>query len=260
MRRLRGIEAILNFIRKRSMLAKKLIEDASGWEWIEMVHQSQPNGWLDRLFWKRKEVQASRTKLELVKKKVRELIEERIAERVTIISLGCGSGRDIIETLSKLDRTTEIEAICVDIDPKAIAKAKELAENQSVADNILFQVADLNQVIEESTRDEKKYDIVMAVGVLEFMKDLGEFFVRIGNILAPAGTIVTTQIRSTLGPFPALLNKCFGIWCPVYRSREELEKTLSKVFEEVTVEYEPKKVYSIAIGKGPFLASGQAAS
>jgi len=242
-------EAILNFFRKRSKLAEKLIADAGGWQWIEIVHQNRPSGWLDKLFWKRKEVQASRTKLELVKKRLRELIEECKSERVKIIDLGCGSGRDIIETLSGLAGTTEIQVICIDSDPKALAKGKELAENEGVADKILFQEADLHRVIEEAIRDGNKYDIVMAVGILEFIENATEFLIRIGNVIAPHGTILTTHIRKTLGPLPALLNKSFGIWCPIYRDREELEEILKNVFEEVTIEYEPKKVYSIAIGK-----------
>ena len=138
---------------------------------------------------------------------------------VRVLDMGTGTGIQAIQALKNGAQSV----IAVDINPTAIACAKENAILNNVADKIQVKESDLF-----SSLNSEKFDLIIAnlpvadfpiEGVVESaLYDPGyklhrRFFREVGNYLNPGGIIIMTHINfkgeSDFEEFEAMLNK-FG--------------------------------------------------
>lgn len=120
------------------------------------------------------------------KRKIQSLEEDPELEIVTrlvgdwgkaVLELGCHDG-----SLSKFIKDRGGEVTGVDINPIAAAKAKEFCERIVVGD------LESEKILE--CISSKKYDIILALHLLEHLKDPWSFLQRVGDLLNEEGKLI----------------------------------------------------------------------
>lgn len=132
-----------------------------------------------------------------------------------VLVVGSGPGRDLREFLTA-HPDARVNFECLDIDPRAIAHAREL--NREFADRVTFRQQNALRF-----RPSKTYDLVWAAGLFDYFSDrLFQMLVRrlIGAV-APGGELVIGNF-STANPSRAYME--FGEWHLQHRTAEALQE------------------------------------
>jgi len=158
-----------------------------------------------------------------------------------ILDVGCGGGI-LSEPLARLG------ASVVGIDPaeENVAAAHLHAENSGVA--VDYRTATAEALAEAGER----FEIVLAMEVVEHVTDVGEFVRLCGEMVKPGGLIIAATLNRTLKSFALAIVGAEYIlrWLPVGTHRwdkfvtpDELEAALAaaglKVIDEAGVVYHP---------------------
>jgi len=95
---------------------------------------------------------------------IRDILKHK--KRGKVLDIGCGSGGLSLDLAQK-----GFEVTCIDISKTAISKIKEEAKKRKV--KLTAICADL-----EKYKIEKTYDIILALGVLQFLGEEGESWIK----------------------------------------------------------------------------------
>lgn len=118
---------------------------------------------------------------------------ERLAEgasaldKLTILDIGCGGGL-ACEPLARLGAKVS----GIDADAQAIAVAQEHAEKAGL------KIAYENRTSEELN---KKYDVVLALEVVEHVRDIGAFVRECARLVRPGGLVIFSTLNRTARSF-----------------------------------------------------------
>lgn len=114
--------------------------------------------------------------------RAQKLVEAYIGERTLVLDIGTGTGQAVKGYTDKGARV-----VALDSDPKMLKEAKHI-----IGENGVYRTVDIN--MEEFPIDDIKgyVDVVQAIGVLEFAKDLGDVMSQVERALAPGGVFVFT--------------------------------------------------------------------
>lgn len=112
-----------------------------------------------------------------------DLLKNELAEKRTLLDLGCGEGKLIFKLMKNFDKLFGI-----DISPKRIKKAKELAKRYS-PDNekIKFIIADIEKGL---PFPKDSFDVVTCVAVLEHLFDVYGVLSEINRVLRKRGILI----------------------------------------------------------------------
>lgn len=200
-----------------------------------------------------KNAKALRNRLRLVNKGLKQLILDSIGIPDTIISLGSGSARDLVEVVAEL--RSELKDYCprillVDRSRNALRYSEAMIREHKVGD-----VADwilVHAKIEDFIQDtQEKADIVLMIGIMDYLKDKKavEIVSRIYSILRPGGTLFTSNIVHN-GEKRFL--DCVLDWPMIYRGGKELEELMSNSGfekENFRIVYEPLGIHGVIVAR-----------
>jgi len=148
-------------------------------------------------------------------------IKENFGFNVKILDIGCADGSLVIELLKEGYRNVK----GIDNSPSMIEEANlQLKDNGYVIDNV-FEVADI-----ESYQTDEKCDIVISMGLIEYLKDLDSFFSLVYNLLDDNGY---AYIESK--------NKLFNLFSANEHTLKTAKSKYTKELEEIK-HLSPKKL------------------
>jgi hypothetical protein len=223
----------------RNLFSRGFLQGVADFFWHHFV--SQPKGVRNRL----KIVEDN-----LDKEVLRILEENKGDKKITLLTIGGGSARGIVEVLNKYSNELKgwkVSVINVDKSLKAIELGKELAKEFGLYESFTW-INDLAQNV-ASLVEKKSIDIVEMVGLLDYFRDEKaiETFSRIYDILKKDGLFMVGNIvPNKEQPFIIKL----GWPSMYYRSAEELSRLLIKsgFFEDKgKIVIEPLKNHVIAV-------------
>ncbi|MEK7562215.1 MAG: methyltransferase domain-containing protein [Patescibacteria group bacterium] len=225
---------------KRNIFSRGIIQGFADLFWHHFT--SQPKGVRNRL----KIVENN------LDKEILRILKEKQEKEITIVTLGGGSARGIVEVLDKYSnelKSWKILVVNLDKSLKAIELGKELAKEFTLFDNFKW-VNDLAQNVKLYVADNST-DIVEMVGLLDYFRDEKsvETFKQIYDILKKDGLFMVGNIvPNKEQPFILKLG-----WPKMYyRQAEDLSRLLIESgFLEKNGEiiFEPLKNHIVAVIK-----------
>lgn len=238
-----------NLIRKYSKTHKAL-ELMYGYEGFKV----NGNGVFDALsahFWETAVINASasRNRLKLVKKLLREVInEKRGGRQIKILSLASGSARAVIEVASEL-RDIDVNCRFADISREALEYSRQLACEYNILDRISLLRANVLEVGKFCSN--WKPDIVEVVGLFDYLDDDNgaKFISNIRERLEDNGVLIISNVNEN---HERRFVKEIVDWDMIYRTPEQLASLLvSGGFDaqNCRIVCEPLQIHSIAVAR-----------
>jgi len=199
---------------------------------------------------------AVRNRLKLVKKTLKEaiidLVKNQKIKEISILSLGCGSARAVIETLHEIKKLGlnlgDFDVKLLDKDPEALTLSKVLISNHDLKECsfsfALDKIRNFNSYLNGINPN-----IIEMVGVLDYLGEekAVEIFKKIHENLAIGGYFITANIkenRETL--FVSKVIK----WHMIYREPQNLIGILLAAgfkCDNIKIIQEPLKTHIVAI-------------
>lgn len=113
--------------------------------------------------------------------RAQKLVEAYIGKQTLVLDIGTGTGQAVKGYTDK-----GAGVVAVDSDPKMLEEAE-----QANGEKCIYRFGDINGKL--PIDDIEGYvDVVQAIGVLEFAKDLGDVMSQVERVLAPGGIFVFT--------------------------------------------------------------------
>lgn len=199
-----------------------------------------------------KNAKALRNRIRLVNKGLKQIILDSIKIPDTIISLGSGSARDLVEVMAELRNKLvghRPRILLVDRSRSALRYSEAMIREYKVGD-----VADwilVHAKIEDFIQDaQEKADVVLVIGVTDYLekRKAVEMVSRIyERILRPGGTLFTSNIIPNR---ERRFLDCVLDWPMIYRDEREVGEIMSESgFENFRLLYEPLKIHGVAIAR-----------
>jgi len=241
-----------------SFICLEVKENATTWKALDIIYNYIPGkdkSLAGRItdFWNQlNNIKALRNRLRLVKKELKEIIENLSIKEseIRLLSIASGSAQGVIEAMSEFkQKGVLIKVIFLDRDPIALEHSKKLAQKAGVIDQITFINKGVN-VLEETVKDFNPH-IVEVVGFLEYRPEekaikLAE---KIYQLLLPDGVLLISNISNSL---ERLFLYYVANWPMIYRTPKQLAEILVKGSfnpKNCKIIYEPLKIHQIAICK-----------
>jgi hypothetical protein len=177
--------------------------------------------------------------------------------RVNLLCLGCGVGREVVYPLRQMReerRLEKIDCTCLDLDPNAISMSRSLAEENGLEDKIDYiesDVLNLRRFVDEGRI--QRSDVLVEIGLHEYreetdMRDWIQHYVK--DALTSQGVYITSSMRSHWG-LPRFTMDATG-WKLIYK---DLKKTVRIVkesgLEVLESSYEPLGMHGIVVARKP---------
>ncbi|MBT6222337.1 MAG: bifunctional 2-polyprenyl-6-hydroxyphenol methylase/3-demethylubiquinol 3-O-methyltransferase UbiG [Rhodobiaceae bacterium] len=166
-----------------------------------------------------------------------------LLHKVNILDVGCGGGL-LCEPLARLDANVT----GIDADKKSLNVAISHAKDENLSINYT------HLTLEDIIKAKKKYDVVLAMEVIEHVDNIEHFILQLSNIINPNGIIIFSSINRTIKSFLlAIIGAEYILrWVPTgthnwnkFITPEELEKMLKinniKLIETKGVVFNPIK-------------------
>ncbi len=176
----------------------------------------------DLLFHEYPGVQAVINRKQYLSETFNSLLAERM-DPVSILDVGCGSGRDLHEALEGLSTPDqELSSLvpfihCVDHEPTAISCAKELFRDFAHSENVVWECQNALHL-----KPQHKYDLVWCAGLFDYMNDAlcRRLIKKMWSWLNDGGRIVFGNFHPR-NPTRVPMELC-GRWYLIHRTEEEL--------------------------------------
>jgi len=230
-------------IRHLSELASESLKQPGSWQCLEIVYRNEPRKILDRFFLNSRSARGARNRLQVLKDEICKCIEQRsrINNPVRMISFGSGPGHEVIGCIEKLRNCINIEAICIDKEPSALAQGRLLAAQKGLDKCIEYVQGNILHTNSNTVR----HDIGILSGLIDYFSFETAISVlkMIKEQLLPGGTVLIANMRRhKLASTMSVL----GNWNLVYREPEDVESILTESgYEDIEVWLEPEKVFCI---------------
>jgi len=129
---------IKKYFNEHSFISKILMKNPATFKMLELIYTGKGiQGTIDQYAFSSLSSQALRNRLSSVVARVGTMIKRKINKknRMKILNLGSGSGRDIIGVLSEDSYIANLISVdCVDINPEALGKGNELIKGKNYAE------------------------------------------------------------------------------------------------------------------------------
>jgi len=222
---------------RRSFVSRILMENPASFEMLEMVYTGKGiEAEVDRYAINCLGARALRSRLRSVIVHLENIILEKIFQgnkNIKILNLGSGSGRDLIDVLSKNPYFRDYVSLAesVDTDEKAIRKGREMAREKGVKVDFVQK-----NMLSLSYRNE--IDIILIIGVLCGLEERKCITVlkRIKRYLSKGGIIIASNVMEEMLKKDPLTSYILGDilgWNLEYKTPE----VLKRIFELVGYEW-----------------------
>ncbi len=216
---------------------------------LEVMYTYSPSS--SGSFWERVwqslgNAKALRNRLKLVKTLVRNALE-RVGEGVTLLSLGSGSGRALLEVLAEAKPSNVRRVVFVDLSRDALEAGKELAKQLGV--DSAYQLDWYRNSVQDLTRfAHLSPTIIEMVGLLDYFpaKEAVCLLSNLYQILAPSGIFIVGNVR--WNEEALFVERAVG-WHLIYREPEEIFQLLREAgfpAEGIRIYYEPMQIHGVA--------------
>lgn len=232
-------------VRRFSELARESLISPGSWRCLEIVYRNKPRRLLDYYFLRSQSARGARSRLRVLQAAIRDSIRcfSGTATPISIISLGSGPGREVLDSLPIGPDGTWVEGTCVDKDPAALRYAREMANKRGLDGRAQFVRANALRLSGLTG-----YDVGVVSGLLDYFETQTAVALleRLRGCLSPGGiALVANMRRHRL----ASTMRVLGNWKLVYREPDELERLLVRAgFGQVECWLEPEGVFCIARG------------
>ena len=171
---------------------------------------------------------------------------------INIISIATGSSRAIIETINseQIFHEMKVSITFLDKNEHAITYSKKMSQAINCP-NIRFEW--INDTVGNffKNKQQKKYDIVEIVGLLDYFTDakVTETFKNIHNILEEGGIVITANINHNREE--KFVTNVID-WPMIYRSADELGVLLNAAgfkYNNMNIFYEPLRIHGLIKAK-----------
>jgi len=239
-----------------SPACREVKENATSWRALDIIYKYIPGqdksfGGKITDFWNQlKNIMAMRNRLKLVKKKLKETIENLLIEgsEIRLISIASGSAQGVIEIMKEFKKKgVLIKAILLDLDSTAIEYSRKLAEQAEITNQMTF----INKSARELIEIAKGFNpnIIEVVGFLEYRprEKAIELMKRIHYLLTPKGVMLTSSISPNL---ESLFSYYVGNWPMFYRNSKQFIEIITEGGfkpQDIKIIYEPLKIQKIAV-------------
>jgi len=239
-----------------SSVCREVKENATGWKALDIIYNYTPGkdksagGRISDLWNQLKNTMAMRNRLKLVKKELKEVIENLLTEEseIRLISIASGSAQGVIEIIKEFKKGgVLIKAIFLDLNPTAIEYSRRLAEQAEITNQITFINKSARELIEIAK--EFNPNIIEVVGFLEYRpkEKAIELMKRIHYLLTPRGVMLTSSISPNL---EKLFLYYVVNWPMFYRNLKQFIEIVTEGGfkpEDIKIIYEPLKIQKIAV-------------
>lgn len=248
---------IKKYFRKHSFISKILMKNPATFKMLELIYTGKGiQGAIDQYAFGSLSSQALRNKLSSVVARVGTMIKIKINKknRMKILNLGSGSGRDTIGFLSGVSYLINFVSIdCIDVDPEALQKGNELIKGENYGEINFIE----GNLLRLSYR--KEIDLGLMIGVLCGLENRTCIAVlkRIRRYFKEGGILIASNVSKNMpekDPFMSYLLKEIIGWKFVYKNSEELHEIFEKAgYKWKGIFYdEPTKFHGMGIGVVPY--------
>ncbi|MFX1399150.1 MAG: class I SAM-dependent methyltransferase [Promethearchaeota archaeon] len=216
---------------------------AGDYELIDKIYQKYitPNlhfkKW-DLFYQAHKATNAVRKRKTFFKNFVRNLCTNGNSNKLEVLNIGSGPGRDVFEFLNE-DGTSNVLFECVDMDENAISYAKNLCKEHS--DKIIFQHENIFKY-----SSNKKYHLIWSAGLFDYLDDESFKFLlkKSLNLLQDKGEIVIGNASKD----KATMDICHVIvdWILHHRNKDDLIRLASECGiqnKNIKITQEPEEIF-----------------
>jgi SAM-dependent methyltransferase len=239
-----------------SPICRTMKENAMRWKALDIAynHEFKQGDSITTMvtdFWlKIKNAKSVRNRLKLIKKKLREQIENILdsESRIRLLSIASGSAQGVIEVMAEFkQKGISIKAILLDLDPTAIEYSSEMARKAGIIDQLTF-INKSVAVLEREVGDFRPNIIEMVVFLDYRPKEKATRLIEeIYRLLTSNGVALISNIAPNFEYcfISQVLN-----WPMIYRFPEELAELIIKGGfnpENCKIIYEPLRIHGIAI-------------
>jgi len=182
---------------------------------------------IDRYLLNCKSGKAVKARLIAIERNLPKIIEhyQKKVPNVLIGNLGSGPGGDVIDVLAR-DGITNVRAIHLDKDEKALERGKRVAEDKGVAGLIEFVKGDFMRY-----NPPEKFDIILLIGILCPLSIEHSILVlkTIKGMLKKGGYILVSNSTSRMkkeDPFTCFIMEWTSDWRLVYKDEPEMKKII----------------------------------
>jgi len=181
---------------------------------------------IDKYFLQAKAGKAVKARLAIIEKELFKIIEEYRENKDDILigNLGSGPGRDVINTLCHYRHISNVKAVNIDKDGKALERGKRMAMAKGIDHLVEFVETDFLRY-----RPARKFDILLLIGVLcpLEIKSCITYLKVLKKLLAENGCLIVSNSSKKMleeDPFTCYLMGWTANWRLVYKDEEELRK------------------------------------
>ncbi len=187
-----------------------------------------------------------RNRLRVIERELQKVIISLHKKRVHIMSLGSGSARAILETISVKTNGVVCDVTMVDKSRAALMYSQKIAAALGLDGNLVW----VKGLLEEFIKNGKDHppDIVEMAGIMDYFSEdtAVEVLKQIHRLLLPGGALITCNI--CVNPERQFLEKVLG-WYMVYRDAGQLARIMKQAgFQEFKIIQEPLSIHNIVIG------------
>lgn len=169
----------------------------------------------------------------------------RSSDQITILSIGAGSARAILEASASLEEHgAGLRLLLLDIDHKALLDAKRLAKEKGVNAQLETIRANFVQFIQNNNMHEQ-IDFIEIVGLLDYLNDKHINFLlsQVRKYVRKDGTVLFSNIAPN--DEEKFLHTVVGWPQMIYRTKEQLLRLVYEGgFREVELIQEPIGIYN----------------
>lgn len=250
-------EIVKKYFREHSFTTEVLMKNPATFKMLELIYTGKDiQGAIDQYAFRSLSSQALRNRLSSVTDSVRTMIKMKVnkGNRMKVLNLGSGSGRDIIGILSEDSYIANVISVdCVDIDPEALQKGNELIKGENYREINFIEGNFLRLAYR------KEIDLGLLIGVLCGLERRSCITVlkRIRRYFKEGAVLIASNVSKNMpekDPFMSYLLKEITGWKLVYKTPEELHQ----IFEEAGYEWkgifydEPTKFHGMGVGVVPY--------
>jgi len=185
---------------------------------------------LDNYLLRSKAGQAVKARLTAIEKELPKIIEKyrNKGGEVLIGNLGSGPGRDVIDTFYYYRDISNVRAIHIDKDGKALERGKRMAIAKGVDHLIEFVQADFLRY-----KPTKKFDIAFLIGVIcpLDIETCITYLKIIKRLLKPEGCLIASNASKRMleeDPFTCFLMEWTANWKLVHKDEKEIKQIFEK--------------------------------
>ena len=209
------------------------------WIYTQKKADSKHGSFFDELFHNFEAARAVRNRKQFFIEKCKALTSNASGP-FTVLDLGCGSCRDVLETFEQVDNWDNLYFHCVDQEPRAIAYAEELFKNKPFRHHIHLENSNIFFL-----HKKQQYPLIWSAGLFDYLDDrtIRVLLKKLWRILCPGGSITF----GNFSPENPTRNgmELVGKWFLIHRSAEELLDIAQNAgipYSRIDIESEPEGV------------------